>query len=419
MALGGGTYTTQNKTLPGTYINFVSAASVSSAASERGVCAAAVELDWGEEGKIIRLTGDEFLKNSLSIFGREYTDEALWPLREMFLGARELLIFRLGGGKKASCGYATARCGGARGNDLTIAVKKNASVYTVTTYLLSKQVDSQNVSSMEELCDNDFVVWDKTATLAATAGAPLEGGENAEVSSEQYAQFLAQCESETFNTLALSCTESEINSMCALFTKRMRNEHGVKFQSVLFQTAADFEGVVNVKNSPELVYWAAGALSGCPLNRSCMNKVYDGEREIECSLTQSELAQCIANGEWTLHRVGSELRVLADINSLTSGEEVFRDNQTMRIIDQIATDDALLFTTKYLGRVPNDESGRASLWADICAHREQMAALRAIEGFEDSHVSVEMGENKKSVVIKSKIFVTNSMITLYICTIVV
>lgn len=37
MALGGGTFLTQNKTLPGTYINFDSVASASAAISDRGV----------------------------------------------------------------------------------------------------------------------------------------------------------------------------------------------------------------------------------------------------------------------------------------------------------------------------------------------------------------------------------------------
>ena len=37
----------------------------------------------------------------------------------------------------------------------------------------------------------------------------------------------------------------------------------------------------------------------------------------------------------------------------------------MRVCDQIANDTAVLFATKYLGTVPNDASGRSSLWGDI------------------------------------------------------
>lgn len=59
---------------------------------------------------------------------------------------------------------------------------------------------------------------------------------------------------------------------------------------------------------------------------------------------------------------------LDDINTLltlsdTKGE-VFQSNQTMRVCDQIANDMAVLFATRYLGTVPNDASGRSSLWGD-------------------------------------------------------
>ena len=43
--LGGGTFTSQNKKLPGAYINFASAQKASSTIGERGVAAMALELD--------------------------------------------------------------------------------------------------------------------------------------------------------------------------------------------------------------------------------------------------------------------------------------------------------------------------------------------------------------------------------------
>ena len=52
MALGGGSFITQNKVLPGAYINFVSVASASATLSDRGVVTMPLELDWGVEGQI-------------------------------------------------------------------------------------------------------------------------------------------------------------------------------------------------------------------------------------------------------------------------------------------------------------------------------------------------------------------------------
>lgn len=47
MALGGGTWLTQNKKLPGTYINFTSKVRASVNMADRGYGAMALELDWG------------------------------------------------------------------------------------------------------------------------------------------------------------------------------------------------------------------------------------------------------------------------------------------------------------------------------------------------------------------------------------
>ena len=69
MALGGGTFTAQNKELPGAYINFVSAASASAALSDRGIATMPLELDWGIEGEVFEVTNEDFQKNSLKLFG--------------------------------------------------------------------------------------------------------------------------------------------------------------------------------------------------------------------------------------------------------------------------------------------------------------------------------------------------------------
>ena len=117
-------------------------------------------------------------------------------------------------------------------------------------------------------------------------------------------------------------------------------------------------------------------------------------------------------------RVGSDVRVLEDINSMvtttdTEGD-VFKDNQTVRVIDQIANDIAVLFNTKYLRNVvPNDKAGRVSLWADIVKHHEQLQDIRAIENFSDEHVTVEQGDTKKAVVVNDAITVVNTMVRLY------
>lgn len=93
--------------------------------------------------------------------------------------------------------------------------------------------------------------------------------------------------------------------------------------------------------------------------------------------------------------------------------DVFKDNQTIRVIDQLANDDAVLFNTKYLGAVPNTASGRTSLWSDLVKIRQQLQDAGAIENFTDSDVTVVQGDTKKSVVVTSAVEIVNTMSKLY------
>jgi hypothetical protein len=171
-----------------------------------------------------------------------------------------------------------------------------------------------------------------------------------------------------------------------------------------------------------LVAWVAGAEAGCKINESCTNKVYDGEYSIITSHTQKELESCIESGQIVFHNVYGEVRLLEDVNSLTTvsvdkGED-FKSNQTIRVIDQIANDIAKLFNTKYLGKIPNNASGRVSLWADIVAHHRQLEEIQAIENFDSSLVTVEQGATKKSIVVNDSITVLNAMAQLYMTVVI-
>lgn len=209
------------------------------------------------------------------------------------------------------------------------------------------------------------------------------------------------------------------------FNKRLRDELGIKFQLVVYNLSADYMGVISVKNKvtdtgwseAALVYWVTGAESGCAVNKSCQNKKYDGGFTVDTNYTQNELKAAIKAGEFTFHKVNGVVRVLEDINSMVTTSDtcgdVFKDNQTIRVIDQLGNDDAVLFNTKYLGVVPNNASGRTSLWSDLVKIRTQLQELGAIEGFTDSDVTVAQGDSKKAVVITSAITVVNAMGKLY------
>ena len=432
MALGGGTWSIQNKILPGSYINFISMARATNSLSDRGVATIPYIGDWGVVGEVAEITAENFQNKTVSLFGYEWSHEELKELREFFKHIRIGYLYRLGtGGTKATSEFATAKFEGLRGNGIKITIAVNVDdpdKFDVSMFLETALMDKQTVSSAEELIDNDFVIYDKEATLSITAGTPLVGGANPTVTNADYQSYIDKIESYSFNVIGCPSDDITVKGLFTAFTKRMRDEMGVKFQCILYSPDenTDYEGCVDVLNKVtdngaeewSLVYWVTGVLAGTAVNKTAMNNVYDGEYIVDTTHTQRQLEQAILGGKFVLHRVGNTaVRVLADINSLTTvtaekGED-FKQNQTIRVIDQIANDIAVLFATKYMGEIPNDQDGRVSLWADIVKHHNDLQTIRAIEDFAGDDVVVIQGADKRSVLITDAIMTTGMMEKLY------
>lgn len=430
MALGGGTFAAQNKVLPGTYINVVSAQGASPELSDRGIAAVAVTTGWGVTGEIFEVTSGDFQKNSMKIFGNSYDSADMKNLRELFLHAQTVYCYRLnGGGVKASNDFATAKYAGTKGNSIKIVITANVDEtdkFDVSTVYGDSVVDIQKaVVTATDLVSNDWVDFKSDATITANAGTALTGGTDSEVTGASHQAFLDALESYSFNALACTSSESTIKALYSNYCKRLRDEMGKKFQVVTHNYSADYEGVVNVKNAVTdegaddfaLVYWVTGIIAGTNVNASASNALYDGEYAVNTNYTQSQLETAVRNGEFTLHRVGQNVRVLTDINSLVTTSDtkgdIFKKNQTIRVIDQIANDIAVIFGENYLGTVPNDEAGRIALKTDIVAHHNNLQRIRAVEGFDSSDIIVSRGETATSVVVSDTVTIINTMEKLY------
>lgn len=432
MALGGGIFTTQNKVLPGAYLNFISVANASASLSDRGIATMPLAMDWAPEQTVFTVTAAEFLKDSRKIFGYDYTAEQVKPMREIFQHARTVHFFRLNGaGKRAENTLAVAKYPGIRGNDLRIVVAENENstedmpLYDVTTYFDTVKVDEQlGVRQISDLANNDYVDWKSTSTLALSAGTPLTGGENGAVENSAYQSYLDQVEGYTFHAMGCSSSEETIMRLFAAFTKQMRTDVGKKFQCVVAGYLADDEGVISVKNKTvgaedgmALIPWVTGVMAGMAVNQSATNMTYDGECEIAVGYSQKELEDCIKEGSLVFHQVDGMPRILRDINTLvTFTEEKSKDfaaNQTIRVLDQVANDIALLFSQKYIGKIANDGAGRISLWNDIVKHHQELERIGAIEDFDPEQVVVEKGDSKQAVVVTDCIMPVNAMEQLY------
>lgn len=345
--LGGGTWVSQNKILPGAYVNFVNASHATATLGERGNVAIALPIGKAA-GTVIEITASEFVKNSTEILGSDYSDASLIALREIFRHASKCFVYDLG------------------------------------------------------------LESDHSASDVIAAFEPLD-----------------------FNTIAIYTSVAEDIATYVAAVKTWRDDLGKKVVGVGYNLSnANHEGLINVVSTVSndaapahaLVAWVAGAEAGCEVNKSVTNEIYDGEYSVICNHRQTALETCLESGQFVFHLVYGDVRVLEDINSLTEtteekGED-FKNNQTIRVIDQIANDIAKIFNQKYLGKIPNNESGRISFWGDIVSHHRQLEQIEAIREFDSSVVTVEEGLKKSTVVVNDAITPVNAMARLYMTVIV-
>ena len=476
MALGGGEWQTPNKKLPGTYIKFDSAMRSTVALSDRGIVAVPMVLDWGVDGDVFSVTPDEFEVDSLAVFGYSFNADELRPMRELFKNATKLLVYKLNNdGVKATSDLATAKHAGTRGNSLKYVVSQNlddTSKFDVSLYMGESLVFEQKaVSNPIDLEENDFVVWNKAATLTATVGVSLTGGTNgSEVTGNQYQKALDLFETQKFHILCCPTQDKTIQDLFVAYTRRLNTKQGRYFQTVVYRNEADYDHVISVENkikflkdgevsivtvetdlpdvevgdfvkvdsgkyveaqsgdagaltvvadaSHSLVYWVAGAEAGCAVNKSVLNKTYDGEYTVDVDYSQSELEDAIDAGKFMFHRVENEIKVLMDINTFVSftveKNKDYSQNQNIRINDQIGNDVTSIFNGRYIGKIGNDQNGRIALWSDIVTLLRQLETIRAIQNLDpDADLVVKAGSDLDAVIATLAYQPVNAMAKLY------
>lgn len=296
--------------------------------------------------------------------------------------------------------------------------------YVVKTFLDGTEVNKQKVRGMYQLRDTDFVNFDHTRELELTAGTPLVGGTNGEVTVARWAEILNQLEVQCFHILAWPTTDEEIQQMAINYTHKMRDEMGIKFQTVMPKTVEppNYEGIIQIENTikdldypnPDaaLVYWVAGKEAGCKVQDSVANSEYDGMFDVDVDYSQRDLENLIEDGYFAFHLARGKttadgtpqiVKVLLDINTLTDPAkdqgDSWKNNQTVRVMDQCANDIAAIFNNDYFGKIPNTQTGREQFKNSVIEHHTQLENLQAIENFNPDDVVVEAGGNDKVTVI--------------------
>ena len=434
MTLGGGTFTDYNKPFAGAYVNTVTVSRNTSLYGERGYVAAPMALSWGNNEEIITLNKSDFYETAWTKLGYQFYDAEMLYIREMLKFAKSVQVARLNrGGEKAENGIFIANCAGTRGNDLitVVTLHENATeeepVYNVDTYLGTTLVDrQQNVRSIADLAKNDFATPKTDATLYVTAGIAFTGGTDGAITVEGHQIALGKLENCYFNTLVCASADENVKSLYFEFTKRLNENVGMKFQTVAHRFAnSDSELLISVENNvnPDLVYWVGGACAGIAINESLTNKPYNGELNVVCDDYRiSDYENFVEQGKFAFYLDAGKPTVLSDINTLTSftneKNEWFKENQTVRIASQSSMDKARIFNTLFLGKVPNDEAGRLSLWNQLTTYNSEFLQnkWRAIDFYDTADTQVYYIDKKK-VGVTEQLNLVNAMEQVYITTV--
>lgn len=293
--------------------------------------------------------------------------------------------------------------------------------------LISKFEHDETVTNGQEV----FQIYSKNVLFSSEL-------DTANPKSEEYKSTLEELVRKPFNILVCNQFETaetsnpvvdaaDLKEMYHTFTVKQRNDFGLKFQTVYYDYLdVNHEAAISLAaaNNSDLIFWTAGALAGVSFSQSLCNRTYDGELQLGtlgADVSQGTLRAAMQSGQFIFHMVGDEVRVLDDINTyikdetenLTHDPEIFGDNQSIRIIDQISNDVATIFINNYLGKVPATDSGRTMFWNELIDYHEQMQELGGITGFTSNDIQVAAGSSRNSVVVVEAITLAATMKKLY------
>lgn len=305
--------------------------------------------------------------------------------------------------------------------------------YIVRTLVDGVEVDIQAVNDATELKDNEFVTFNKEQELSVNGGDTFSGGADKEVDEKAHQAARDLFENIDFNILAVPTKDKEEQDRYIEYVKTLRDD-GVKFQivmpAILRNEPVNYEGVIEYVNkvedpvkdeSTDLCYWLAGAEAGCKVQNSCTAKVYDGTFNVSAKVTRAEQSKAIKGGKILFHTVGDDVVILKDINTLVSiskddlesKSKDFSSNQVVRVLDGISTETANVFNTYFLGKRPNNDTGRAELKNQLLKIREHYQQINAIDEYDSSQLVIMQGQKLNEVIGRDGIRPLQAMDTLY------
>ena len=432
--MAGGTWKVQNKIRPGAYINFTAKEAPVSALSDRGIATMPLVMDWGPEGEVIEvLSTDLATGKSQAKIGYTAGDPESLLFRLCLGNCYKLLAYRVNSGVKATITLgnltATAKYSGVRGNDISVAIVANGDNFDVITYLDGSEKDLQTVSAIADLVANDWVTFEGSGALAASAATSLADGTNGSIAGDAYANYFEAMKTIGWQVMGIPSNDSTLPPLLKNYIKDLRENKGRKVQGCCYYYIADYEGIISSKqgyktetetiSAIDFVAWVTGASAGAQADESNTYKLIDNATEIIGALTDDEIEADLADGWYLIsRRTDGKIIIEQDRNTLKTyskdRNKIFSKNRVIRTLDDIANSISSLFETEYIGKVSNTSAYRDVFKGDIIKYVQGLEALSVVQNFDaQADLQVSQGADLDSVVVNIGIQPVDSMEKLY------
>jgi hypothetical protein len=440
--MAGGIWTSENKTIPGVYINVKSQPSVTANIGDKGIVAIAKALSWGPVGEVMEITPGT---DVTPYIGYDISTEQAQFLREMMKGSdvtsgpMKILLWRAqgAGGVAATATNggltATAKYVGVRGNDIAVAVIADPDAegtFIVETIVGGAVVDNQSVTAISGLVNNAWVNFSGSGALSAAAAKSLSGGVDPTASATDDAAFMTALEAYDFDIVAYDGAAPTVIDAYVAFVKRLNESVGRKCQMVAANiTAANTKYAISVQNGVKLadgseltanqaVWWVAGAEAGAMYYQSLTYAQYPGAISANPKLTDEQAASAVSAGQIAFIDTFGVVKVCSDINTKTTvtpteGAE-FKKNRVMRVVMQLCNDIYEHFSNYFIGKVDNNDPGRNLLRGWIVGYCNEMMANNGIQNFTAEDVTVLPGAEIDAVVININIQPVDAIEKIYV-----
>ena len=432
--MAGGTWTANEpKIRPGFYINFQVAATAQTSAGPRGIVAIPVKANWGPIRQFVEITNEKELIDAYTA-GTTNGATAYTAIKFALMGGpKKVLAYRLADPTAAKASITlkdsastnvltlttkyettrpfkvTVRNNVIDNNKYDIVLYEDATLLYVFTFDKGASVVDNAVVAINNDPGNKWITATKVAnssgSLAYVVSPQSFTSGNAGISgvtANDYLDALNAFEGVVFNVLTLDgISDDALQASVKAWVERVRKE-GKKVLVVMGGSADDdknlavgnarsrgfnHEAVINVivggvfngvsYSSAEIAPYVAGLIAGQRLNESITYHVTPFE-DVTRKLTNSEVIAALQAGSLVLVNDGEKVIIEQGINTLSSLREgqnnQWKKIRAIRVMDAINDDLLKAARDGYIGKVTNNDDGKAALISACKQYMETLAA---------------------------------------------